>query len=748
MVGQAQPGQVVQIYVKTGPVDQAGYLWFDQIRVQGVVTASTFGDFNLDLPLQTADFGFAFVTTPKGHQTFAHFVVPSLNVKLGRVVNDYPGDLILSGQVNVSAEEVIVSVIGPSGYLKDRFRLMAYTNGYLEDLDPFAHTGLTLESGDELQLQTSTGSTIINLRLPTLTAVGDAVNDTISGMAPPGTRITVEAISGYDDPLFPYTISGYPPYPSVVVTATAQGTYLADFSDIVNLLSETQVSAKMVTADGHRIQRIAFVQGDCPRTINRVQVGSNYLVLSACPEFTLIVRDLYGQLRYEQQFHNGDFWLNGIFLYDQQGNPVLLQPGDSIAIIGRGGTSQVVVPPLDVHLTSGTNLVDGHAPPGSRLTFSFWGIYFYTSFTATTSQQGSFQVSVPGVAQFDPGSHVTVSIVEDELEAYSIGVLKGLDAQLYGGIRGWLDPFEPFILTWTETQSGTRTVYTSTADGQGDINLSFEYMISQHVLPGDNLHIASPKTTIDPIVPALIAQVNPVSAGVSGTAPPGARLRVEMDNVDGYSYFEEVIATSTGAYSATYPQFAGEPGLRGEVVLLDVSGSQVRLTYGLPDWQVVLGDTCVSVFAYTVGLPASLTRHPTGGGAPESQPVENYYWYGLFTVCFSEPINTGDELVLTGPLGTMRFTVPLFNAKYDGFIKAIKGIAPPNLDLTVNLLTPFGPIHRHTQSGGDGRYGIDVSDLVLIPRSSGSIEYIDAQGNSLKIYFHQGLHTFMPLMVL
>ncbi len=746
--GKTQPDRQVAVFVVSGPLTSNSGYWFDQFRDQGVATATGTGDFNLSLLLQTADYGFAFVTTPKGHQTFARFVVPSLNVKLGRSGEDYSGDLILSGQVNSFAGDVIVSVIGPSGYLKDRFRLQSGPNGYLEDLDPFAHTGLTLESGDELQLQTTTGAPIISLRLPTLTAVGDAVNDIISGLAPPGTRITVEAISGYDDPLFPYGISGYPPYPSVVVTATAQGTYLADFSDIVNLLSETQVSAKMVTADGHRIQRIAFVQGDCSGVINRVQVGMNHLVLSACPEFTLIVRDLNGHLKYEQRFLNGVFWLSGIDLYDQQGYPVLLQSGDSIAVVGSSGTSQVIVPPLDVHLTSGTNQLDGHAPPGSRLTFSYWGIYFYTNFTATASQQGSFQVSVPGVAHFDPGSHATVSMVDGGLEAYSSGVLKGLDVQLYGDIGGWLDPFEPFILTWTEAQSGTKTVYTSTANWQGDINLSFEYLISQHVQPGDDLQIASPQTTIDLIVPALTVQLDPGSAGVSGTAPPGARLRVEMDSVEGYTYYEEVIATSSGTYSATYPQFAGEPGLRGEVSLLDISGNQVRLAYGLPAWQVLLGDTCVSVFAYTVGLPASLTRHPAGGGAPESLPVKNYYGFGLFTVCFSEPINTGDELVLTGPLGIMRFTVPIFNAQYDGFIKAIEGIAPPNLDLTVNLLTPYGPVHRHTLSVGDGHYGIDVSDLVLIPMSWGSIECIDAQGNTLKVYFHQGMLTFMPLVVL
>ena len=134
--------------------------------------------------------------------------------RLGKPVDDFYWTRIW-GQVAEASVPITVEVQGPSGYLKDWYTLAAWDNGYFADRNVY-YPGVTIESGDLVTL-TTPHTPPVSLLLPVLTADVDIDTDIVSGQAPPFSPLTVRVF--YMDL-------------QVVITATAEGQYSADFSSL------------------------------------------------------------------------------------------------------------------------------------------------------------------------------------------------------------------------------------------------------------------------------------------------------------------------------------------------------------------------------------------------------------------------------------------------------------------------------------------------------------------------------------
>ncbi|MCS7283222.1 MAG: hypothetical protein NZ769_07745 [Anaerolineae bacterium] len=198
VIGDSPPSAPVRVEVFRGPIeapyDPIGGRW---PYLTLAVTATAEGRYTATVLLAPADFGAAFAVGSDGHETFARFAVPRLQVVLGQEPIWY--GFRLQGQVDGTAVPITVTLQGPAGALKDIRLLQTSGSGFFRDLgedrDP------VLESGDVLTVETPRGIQAA-LTLPPLTARVNTLSDTVSGEAPPGARLTLRiwGTAGYGPP--------------------------------------------------------------------------------------------------------------------------------------------------------------------------------------------------------------------------------------------------------------------------------------------------------------------------------------------------------------------------------------------------------------------------------------------------------------------------------------------------------------------------------------------------------------------
>ena len=153
--------------------------------------------------------------------------------------------------------------------------------------------------------------------------------------------------------------------------------------------------------------------------------------------------------------------------------------------------------------------------------------------------------------------------------------------------------------------------------------------------------------------------------------------------------------------------------------------------------------------AETPGQPITLTLQPADGSPTSIYTITASYGAGAYNTCSSKAIQAGDQLTLTTPTGVVTFTVPNLTAQHDYARQALEGQALPNSAIVATFsaaLFPYYTVTRRTQADGSGHYGMDTSDLGLLPGQSGTVTMTDEHGNTIQAGFTiSGYRVYLPL---
>jgi hypothetical protein len=808
--GQAPAGLTVDVLRFSGPI-QSGYdyVWSTPPTDQVTATATLTGEYTATLRLVRPDYGAALVTAPDGNQTFARFNVPYMRVRMGEGYPYTSSDYWLSGQVDDLAAPITVAIQGPSGYLKDFWHVTAYGNGFFGDYLQYADW-LILDSGDVITLTTPRGIQM-GLTLPLLTAYADPISDTVYGLAPPDSRLTITIYSAYIwppqpppvatptyRPAKPYTAEameglistptptpppggggpGYPQY-TLVVTATALGKYRADLSQWINITRDSMGEVQWTTPDGNTVVRLFRATPTCQPRLQTTQVGGNILQFvidgQQCASiFTVRLRDPQGQIKYESTYTNWSGYISSA-LYDRFGRPIPILPGDSVEIESvassgippaptptpwvNAGNAQasslltIPIPSLIVTLDPMANTVSGQAPPGAVLNLAVYHSWAgqYESLTATASAQGVYSASLSSPLQTGDLAYANIP------SFYAIGVLPVLQTTLYGwSIGGLLPPLSPYTVSLASSHSITAEI-NGYADNGGNW---FSYQ-SFEIQPGDRLTVTTPSQALHLTLPFLSADVDQNTATVHGQAPPNSRLQVFLAEypwnpraAGGWgspsTYGTQIVtATASGFYTATFPNLAPLQNAYGTLTHLSEQGHQTRLDFSAAQWNITLGSQYLDGYAGVAGVPYTVTLVGASGATKGIAAYPATGYSGYFFASFTSTVEAGDQLTLTRLGGLLTFAVPELTARHDYARQVLEGQSSPNAAISAQV--PFGNGYsatRHTQADASGRYGLDTSDLPVQLLESGYVWLTDQAGDTVQRYFIiEGYRAYLPCML-
>jgi hypothetical protein len=472
----------------------------------------------------------------------------------------------------------------------------------------------------------------------------------------------------------------------------------------------------------------------CPATINAIQVGGNGVGLyhyQYCPDTVLRLRDPQGGVKFEKTIQYND---NIISLTDSHGDPIPILAGDRFEIFSGQDTTYTEVPVLTAGLDPQAKRMNGQAPPGSTI----WA-YLYSRlaenrwYTTTTATDGAWTIPLPPQVSLQAGDRVRARIASLKTsEIYAIGVLPQVQASLYiqGGVEGWLPPLTPYTFT-AQTQGYIDGPYSGYADTYGRFGADLHY----RPLPGDLLKVQTPAQTLQMTVPNLTARIERASATISGQAPPGARLHVNLQ-ADGTAATQEVIATAGGQYSAAFPSLAPLKVANGSLVIYDGSGYSTTLNFATTSMNVHLGIQCIDGNT-DPGARFSMTLVSADGASIQTLTDLTSSNQGTYVACFSLAIQPGDKLTFVSPSETDALTVPNLTASHDAIHQVLKGLAPPGgfIKAFLPVAYPWGGYRlteRHTFANASGIYGVDTSDLFLALKTDGYVFYVDSIGNTVQ----------------
>lgn len=759
VLGEAPPGTPVRVEVAHGPIE----LGWESIGrrppyASVTVTATAQGRYTATLPLAPADFGAAFALGPNGHETFARFATPYLQMVLGP--DHFWHDFRLQGQVDGANVPITLTLQGPTGLIRDVRLLRSGESGFFRDLS--SRNDPALETGDVLTVETARGVQAA-LTLPVLTAQVDTVSDTVSGQAPPGARLNVgvwgatyASSSGVPSPSVAGPLGGGEPTPppsplvwvSQIVTAGADGAYVADFRGIADLTHRSAGEVSMDTPEGHTVIR-PFLARDCCPVLTAITVGGNYLngVSSlGCPSLTLRLLGPDGTVK-AQRYADFSWWdWFGFYFYgseacpwpgycDEKIRPILILPGDRIEIASGGAIYTMTVPTLTLEVDPAAPALRGQAPAGETLWVEIRDEFTVRRhvLTTTVAPQGSYTVSLAGIYTPTAGASFIVWWQSGETRFSAQDNLARLEAGLFGN---YLSGLLPPLIAYTVTP-GFATGY---AGPNGELFAN----VVDPLFPGDTVTVTTAREEITLTLPRLTARIDQAAATLSGQAPPDAPLEVSLSAYPIY-LSRRVTATASGTYTVSFPEVTSFAGAHGTVRYTNPQGHRVFLQFGARSWSVSLGKPCATGYADMVGAPFTATLRSNGFIESVTGTASGYN--AFFNVCFSRPIGPGDRLVLAQASGDMEFVVPRLTASHDWAAQVLEGEAPPGSLVEVTFPREWSSVLRRTVADGTGRYRLDTRGLDLRVGDSGVVSVTDAEGNVTRLAFRvQGYRVYLPVV--
>jgi hypothetical protein len=236
------------------------------------------------------------------------------------------------------------------------------------------HLPILIAPGGELELRTA--GTTYNLAIPTLTANLDRQSARLSGEAPPGARLRVK-ISDSDD----YSYQEI----TQVITATAQGSYSADFPQLLPL-GQTYGSLTYLHPQGHQVS-LEFTTPHLELILDDPCAEAHLAVTGAQASINLTSAD--GSYTETVDLEYNPYW--GNYVSACFSRP--MQTGDLLEFDDdHGNQLSLRVPTLEARHDYTLQALIGRAPPGSKVKAVFLIDYQEVSRTPWLEVDGSFGV--------------------------------------------------------------------------------------------------------------------------------------------------------------------------------------------------------------------------------------------------------------------------------------------------------------------------------------------------------------------
>ncbi len=788
VMGVAPANRLVQVAVVPGPVPLSDYPVPIYTPTHSVTSSAT-SFFSAAVMLKPGDFGAVSVTDAEGNQTFASFVLTYARARMGNAVfhintPEVPYLAPFIGQLDVFSEPLTITIQGASGFIKDiRSAYVWGDTGYFR-MNTNNTEGLGLSaplfgSGDVISVQSRLG-THISYKLPTLTAEANIATDGVTGTAPPGAELRIRL--GSTDPSqgmsIPTPVPNFAqpnaadipaplpfgPIPLITqtVTVAADGTFVANFAGRMDINTSTLGEVEWVSPEGYAAVLPFYAHGVCVprlgyvdliRSAVGVEMFTGYPNSAYCPQYR--VRLLNAQGIEKGSTPQSSTGTESTFF----GQKIL--PGDTLELLNINQVfARVRVPRFAMSLDPTTDVVSGTILPNTTLGANVVNAADFdvnesarsTYFTATAGANGSFSQSLRGVLDVVPGTAIQLRFGSEPIFLFQ-GAVPWMRAYLY---QSRFDAAIANIVSLSGSFSMTQDTFASLARQAFPITSIY---VTRTVAPGDQISVNAAHGTTTLNVPMLLAKLDVVKNTVTGKAPPNARLRIKVYSTNnsngsfpnpGRIISQEVMVNGTGMFTAT---FAATETLASTASLFYFApnGSEVVLRFGLPHWDVIIGERFVSGRAASACNNATVSLRSANGALKSSSQCMSDE-SGYFFVSFTATVMGGDRLELVQPGETSRFVVPPYSASYDKLHNLVKGFLIPNTFVQVSLPDALNPysnvgIMRQTQSDSAGRFVLDTTGLPLYLSGTGQVLVGDVEGNTIKIKFAiAGYQRFLPLV--
>jgi len=758
----------------------------DGTATQHRTAADAEGKYELLLPgLFPPDYGYVYHRLDERRQVGRRFNVPYLRIGISG------GELVGALVPNAS---FTITVKSATGELRHQTTVRTSSEG--TPYCPYYGCWLAdLEAGYTIVVE---GMQTISLTVPLLTALPDAATGRVTGQAPPDSTLSV-ALHGAKEDICYYESCWPPsldePDHTLTVTSSPDGTYEADFSGLTALGPGDYGAVTYTDPAGHRFYR----RYGLPRIGVHPEEGRIYGELFApnspititvtgksgyTKDILYLYTNRFGGLpnyRYEPE---EDIWTQmaggGYRPWPK------LQPGERIQIESPDPMIELEVPLITLRADRETGLITGQAPPNTPLRITLYSYYSSYGPKPTPTPSPPYPLSEPLTLTFADGSggrgpitrYVTSTIsgsysadfselapLQPNDKAHLLANVGGHHVSLRflslvpmlrvdmseRSISGYVDvPMNSYIRILIRDERGRlkRTMTLSLYHG------TFATGFYPPPEPGDTIEVEGGRQPLRMTLPRLSARADRATNRIIGEAPPGSTLIADLFHFpwppspdfrcpwpfcwEPETHTFTTTATTEGEFTVNLGETVRlTAGDRGDVTYRTPDGNEAIVHYSVPRLSSTLGAQTID----GLGPPNSSVRITVTSASGEVKATSKTTTnpYGHFYVRLSDPIEPGDQIVLTEEEEEKMLailTVPLLTAEIDPAGQVVRGQAPPEALLGIWLYREDGaPFSAMVTSTASGNYGISLGEANISAGDAGGVLYRTPEGHLVSTLF-------------
>lgn len=613
----------------------------------------------------------------------------------------------------------------------------------------------------------------------------DAINDTVSGIAPPNSKIEVYVYNPY------YSASA-----TLMVNSDSSGSFVANFataqasiiegtapeSDLPDLgedqtpehifpgdqphqptRSEQSQNMPEMLGDSHANQMASSLESENIQATNApfdIQMGS----YATATFHDTHDNEVYGPYFYAGPYISVESRSSSVLVYGQPDEPITATLRNALGVIKGTDTAEidtqgrtymyfsdsagnsVAIAPYDqvtvnfgsgiqrsINVTNITYIIDrdahrvyGTAPVNTPLRLQT----STSAFDATTDANGKFAVNISKLSGGYSFRVVYRTQQGDDL-SYSQTIPQFTVSPQYQRLSGY-GPLKAPVVGKVENNLGVvKDTCSTTTSSYGYYSLYFDAEIQN----GDIVVVDIGPLHYEQIIVPLTIAADAVNNIVYGTAPPNAWLNIFDENWFGpyarnnYKYFS---ADGSGNFSAAFNEVRGGDALE---VLYWQGGHGDRVSVQSQVPYVQIDQTGDWVWGYTTPNTTGTASIKNSSGIVKASGAVSASTNGSYSYEPGIDIIAGDKVsVDVGVLHQTSDVIPL-NGAINQATDVVSGTSLPNV--AIGLATTYwngsrySSLNRFANTNGSGQFNVDFSSIVDLKA-----------GDYLNIYYIDALDTY------